>query len=114
MDNSNSVEGTMETVDTVIFRAISEIQGKSKHPDETRIYNFVNDFLEDSNVSDGSFWERMKILEDQGVILNKPNKCGSSFFLPSLHKPSDSNSNTINTTPASFPPKQYTCLSKLR
>ena len=40
MDNSNSVEGTMETVDTVIFRAISEIRGKSKHPDEAKIYNF--------------------------------------------------------------------------
>ena len=26
MDNSNSVEGTMETVDTVIFWAISEIR----------------------------------------------------------------------------------------
>ena len=105
MDNSNSVEGTMETVDTVIFRAISEIQGKSKRPDECRIYNFVNNFLDDSSVSDGSFWERMKILEDQGVILNKPTKCGSSFFLPkSLHEPSDSNSNTINTTPAVFLP----------
>ena len=29
MDNSDSVGGTMETVDTVIFRAITEIRGKS-------------------------------------------------------------------------------------
>ena len=29
MDNSDSVGGTIETVDTVIFRAISEIRGKS-------------------------------------------------------------------------------------
>ena len=29
MDNSHSVAGTMETVDTVTFRAISEIRGKS-------------------------------------------------------------------------------------
>ena len=62
MANSNSVEGNMETVDTVIFKAISQLQGKSKHPDETRIYSFVKDFLDDSSVSDGSFWERMKIL----------------------------------------------------
>ena len=55
MDNSNSVEGTIETVDAVIFRAISEIQGKSKRPDEARIHNFVKDFLDDSGVSDGSF-----------------------------------------------------------
>ena len=68
MDNSNSVEGTMETVDTVIFRAVSEIRGKSKHPDEARNYNFVIDFLDDSGVSDGSFWERMKALKNQGVI----------------------------------------------
>ena len=38
MDNSDSVGGTMETADTVIFRAISEIWGKSKRPDEARIY----------------------------------------------------------------------------
>ena len=62
MDNSNSVEGTMETVNTVIVRVISEMRGKSKRPDEARIYNFVKDFLDDSSVSDGSFWERMKML----------------------------------------------------
>ena len=55
MHNSNSVEVTMETVDAVIFRAISEIRGESKRPDEARIYNFVKDFLDDSGVSDGSF-----------------------------------------------------------
>ena len=72
----------METVDTVIFRAISEIRGKPKRPDETRIYNFIKNFLDDSGVSAGSFWERMKTFEDQGVIINRPTKCGSSFFLP--------------------------------
>ena len=41
MDNSNLVEVTMETVDAVICRAISEIRGKSKRPDDARIYNFV-------------------------------------------------------------------------
>ena len=91
MDNSNLVEVTIEAVDTVIFVAISEIRGKSKRPDEAKIYNFVKDFLDDSGVYDGFFWERMKILEDQGVI-NRPTKCGSSFSLPkSLHKPTDKN-----------------------
>ena len=37
MANSNLVEVTTETVDTVIFRAISDIRGKSKRPDEARI-----------------------------------------------------------------------------
>ena len=55
MDNSNSVEGTMETVNTVIFRVISEMRGKSKRPDEARIYNFVKNFLDDSAISVGSF-----------------------------------------------------------
>ena len=95
----------METVDTVIFRAISEIRGNSKHTDKARIYNFVKDFLDDGGVSNGSFWERMKTLEDQEVIINKPTKCGSSFFLSnSLHEPCDSDSNTINTTPKVFLP----------
>ena len=111
MDNSNSVEVTMEAVETVIFRAISEIRSKSKRPDEARIYNFVKDFLDDSGVSNGFFWERMKTLEDQGVIINRPTKCGSSFFLSkSLHEPSDSNSNTINTTPTvSLPSNTPVC-----
>ena len=111
MANSNSVEVTMEIVDIVVFRAISEIRGKSKCSDEARIYNFVKAFLDYSGVSDGSFSERMKTLEDQGVIINRPTKCGSSFFLSkSLHEPSDSNSNTINTTPTvSLPSNTPVC-----
>ena len=100
MDNSNSVEGTMEIVGTVIFRAISEIRGKSKRPDEAKIYNSVKDFLDHRGVSNGSFWEKVKLLENQGIIINRPTACGSSFFLSkSLHEPSDGNSNTISTTP---------------
>ena len=101
MANSNLIEVTMETAGTVIFRAISEILGKSKRPDEARIYNFVfKDFLQDSGTSDGSFWERMKALEDQGVTINRPTRCDSSFFLSkSLYGPTDNNSNTINAIP---------------
>ena len=68
MTNSNLVEVTMETADTVIFRAISEIWGKSKRSDKARIYNFVKNLLDDSDVSDGS---RMKSIEVQGVIINR-------------------------------------------
>ena len=100
MDNSNSVEGTIETVGTVIFRAITEIRGKSKRPDKAKIYNSVKDFLDHRGVSNGSFWEKVKTLEDQGIIINRPTACGSSFFLSkSLHEPSDGSSNTISTTP---------------
>ena len=76
MANSNLIEVTMETAGTVIFRAISEILGKSKRPDEARIYDFIENLL-DSDVSDGSFWERMKAIEDQGVIINRQ-------FLPNV------------------------------
>ena len=55
MDNSNLVEVTMETFGTFIIRAIFEIWGKSKLPDEARIYNFVKDFLDNSGLSNGSF-----------------------------------------------------------
>ena len=100
MDNSNSVEGTIETVGTVIFRATTEIRGKSKRPDKAKIYNSVKDFLDHRGVSNGSFWEKVKTLEDQGIIINRPTACGSSFFLSkSLHEPSDGSSNTISTTP---------------
>ena len=84
MDNSKVAEVTKETVDTVISRAISEIWGKSKRLDKARIYNFVKDFLDDSGVSDGSVWERMKKLEDRGAIINRPKKQGSFIFLKIL------------------------------
>ena len=100
----------METVDTVNFRAISEIRGKSKRSDEGRIYNFVKDFLDESGVSEDSFLERKKTLEDQRVIINRPTKCGSSFFLSkSLHKPIGNNSNSINTTPTIPPSNTPVC-----
>lgn len=84
MDNSKVVEVTKETVDTVIPRAISEIWGKSKRLDKARICNFVKDFLDDSGASDGSVWERMKKLKDQGAIINRPKKRGSFIFLKIL------------------------------
>ena len=113
MANSNLVKATMETVDTVIFRAISESRSKIKCPDEAKIYNFVKDFLDDSSVFNCSFWERIKTLEDQGAIINRPTKRGSSLLLSkSLHEPTDNNSDTINATPTVC--KYYTCVSKLR
>ena len=101
----------MKTIDTVIFRAIPEIRCKLKRPDEARIYNFVKDFFYDSGVSDSSFGERMKTPEDQGAIINRPTKRWSSFFLSkSLHKATNNNSNTINTTPTVFlPSNRFVC-----
>ena len=58
MDSLNLIEDAMESVDNIIFRVISEIRGKSERPDEARIYNFVKDFVNDSGLPDGSFWEK--------------------------------------------------------
>ena len=71
MANSNLVEVTMETADTVIFRAIPEKHGKSKRPDKARIFNFVKNLLDESDLSDGSYWRGIKSVEDQGVIINR-------------------------------------------
>ena len=53
MDISNLIEDTMESVGNVILRAISEIRGKSKRPDEARFFNFVKNFLDDSGGGGG-------------------------------------------------------------
>ena len=99
MDNSNLIEDIMQAVDNFIFRAISEIRGKSKRPNEARIYNIFKHFLDEVSVFDGSFWERMKTLEDERAIINRPTKRGSFFFLSkSLHELADNNSNIVNTT----------------
>ena len=38
--------------------------------------------------------------KDQGVTINRPTGCDSSFFLSkSLYAPTDNNSNTINSIP---------------
>ena len=85
---------------TLFFLEPFEIPAKSIRPDEARIYNFDKDFLNDGGAFDGFFWETMTILEDLGVIINRPTKCRSSFFLSKLLPEStDNNSNTINTTP---------------
>ena len=57
MANSSLVEVIMKTAESVIFRAISEIWGKSKRPDEARILYFLKNILDNSEVLDGSFWK---------------------------------------------------------
>ena len=64
----------METVDTVICRAMSEIRTNQNAQMKPK-FIIVKDFLDDSGVSYVFFWERMKTLEDQGVIISKPTKC---------------------------------------
>ena len=57
MANSSLVEVIMKTAESVIFRAISEIWGKLKRPDEAGILYFLKNILDNSEVLDGSFWK---------------------------------------------------------
>ena len=68
----------METFDTVICRAMSEIRTNQNGQMKPK-FMIVKDFLDDSGVSYGFFWERMKTLEDQGVIISRPTKCVKIF-----------------------------------
>ena len=71
----------MKTVDNVILKEVSKIQGKSQCPEEARIYNSVVDFFDGRRISDDSFWERMKTYDDQGVIINRQTRRANYFFL---------------------------------
>ena len=62
----------MKTFDTAIFRVITEIQSKWKHPDEARTYDFVYEFL--MIVPYCFFWKRTNTFQDQRNIMNRPTK----------------------------------------
>ena len=77
MANSNLVEVTMETADTVIFREYLRYRANQNDQIKPEFIILLKTFLDDSDVSDGSFWEGKKSIEDQGVIINRQ-------FLPNV------------------------------
>ena len=58
----------METVDTVTLSSISEIRGKSKRLDETRIYNFVKDSFDNSVYTMAYFGKEWKHLKTKELL----------------------------------------------
>ena len=74
-------DNVIESLDELIIKAISSLRKNKKRPDEARIYNFIDVFVEGCEVSDDVLWERMKHLEESGQIYNKPSKHGSSFYV---------------------------------
>ena len=70
---------TVKSLGELIIKAISAIRKSLKRPDETRIYDSIKTFLENCDIDDSLFWERMKYLEENKVIYNKPTK--NNFFL---------------------------------
>ena len=48
----------------MIYHTIYEIRYRlSKRPDEKRIFSFVKEFLDGSEIAESAFWERLRTLE---------------------------------------------------
>ena len=78
--NMANTSTTIKFLDEVIIKAISAIRKSQKRPDETRIYDSIKILLENCDIDDSLFWERMKYLEENEVIYNKPTKMEILFI----------------------------------
>ena len=82
MDNKINNEATIVSLNKMIYHVIYEIQYRlSKGPDEKRIFSFLKEFLDGNEITESTFWERLRTLDIDGEIVNKPSKKGNSFFL---------------------------------
>ena len=82
MDNETNNEVTIASLDKVIYHAINEMRYRLlKRPDEKRIFSFVEEFLDGSEIAESTFWERLRTLEIKREIVHEPSKKGNSFFL---------------------------------
>ena len=106
MDNEINNKVTIVFLGKMIYHAIYEIRHRlSKHPDEKRIFSFVKEFLDGNEIAESTFWERLRTLEIEGGIVNKPSKKGNSFFLPKCNSYGSVNSSDMsyNQFPSSTP-----------
>ena len=106
MDDEINNEVTTVSLDKMIYHAIHEIRYKlSKCPDEKRIFSFVKEFLDGKEMTESTFWERLRTLEIEGEIFKKPSKKGNSFILPKSNSYVSVNSSDIsyNQFPSSTP-----------
>ena len=98
--------GVIISVDNMIYQVISEIRYSiSKRPDEYRILNFVKGFLSGNKIDKTICWQRLKILEKEGKIINKPSKKRNSFFLQkgNLNSNFDIDDRSVRKFPSSAP-----------
>ena len=89
----------------MIYHAVYEIRYRlSKRPDE-KIFSFMKEFLDGSEIAESTLWERLITLEIKGEIVNKPSKKGNSFFLSGSISYASVNSSDIsyNQFPSSTP-----------
>ena len=70
-----------------------------------RIFSFVRESLDGNEIAESTFWERLRTLEIEGEIVNKPSKKGNSFFLPKSNSYASINSSDISYSqlPSSTP-----------
>ena len=80
MDSENDNEVTI----VMIHHAISAIRyhSLSKRPDEERVFRFVKELLAGNEIEESIFGEKLRALEIQGKIINKPLRKRNSFSLP--------------------------------
>ena len=71
---------TIKSLDGLIIKAISAISKSKKHPGNTSIYDSTKIFLENCDINDSLFWERMKYLKENETIYKKPTKTWKLFL----------------------------------
>ena len=106
MDNETNNEVTIASLDKMIYHAINEMRYRLlKRPDEKRIFSFVEEFLDGSEIAESTFWERLRTLEIKREIVHEPSKKGNSFFLSKSNSQASVNSSDIsyNQFPSSTP-----------
>ena len=82
MYNETNNEVIIVFLNRMIYHAIYEIRYRLlKRPDEKIIFSFVKEFLDGNEIAKSIFWKRLKPLESEEKIVNKPSK-GNFFFLP--------------------------------
>ena len=56
----------------------------------------MKEFLDDNEIVESTFWERLRTLEIEGEIVNKPLKKGNSLFLSKSSSYASDNSSDIS------------------
>ena len=73
------ITSAIKSLAELIIKVISAIRKSQKRPDKTRIYDYMKIFLKNCDIDDSLFWERMKYLQENEVIYNKPTENGNLF-----------------------------------
>ena len=111
MNNEINNEVTTVSLHKMIYHAIYEKRYRlSKRPDEKRIFSFVKEFLNGSQIAES--WERLRTLEIKEEIVNKPSKKGNSFFLSKSNSYASVKSSDISYN--QFPSSTHSCPQNLR